>query len=325
MTESNSPPVYLRVLTRPKKARREWEGSDERPNDNLWLVFDTETTTDFRQDLRFGIARIYAFGNLTRTVVFFDQATEAERDTVSAWARGHDAEAMNRETFVKNVFFPLALGQRAIVVGFNLPFDLSRLAVDFAPKRNLRSTEGWTLRLVEKNDPAFAHTPGIRVTHVDSRMSFIHFTGVRGKQLDYRGAFVDLKALTAALTGQGHSLKSAGEALGCKLKKTEQDYRGVVNETYLDYCLNDVSLTAEVFQKCLAGYAEFNLPEHPSRIFSSASLGKAAFRARGVRPPNVEDGKLLGRVMAAFYAGKVECRVVGREVEDVAVLDFTSQ
>lgn len=29
--------------------------------------------------------------------------------------------------------------------------------------------------------------------------------------------------------------------------------------------------------------------------------------------------------MAAFYAGKVECRVVGREVPDVAVLDFTSQ
>ncbi|EQD73700.1 DNA-directed DNA polymerase B, partial [mine drainage metagenome] len=29
--------------------------------------------------------------------------------------------------------------------------------------------------------------------------------------------------------------------------------------------------------------------------------------------------------MAAFYAGKVECRVVGKEVRDVAVLDFTSQ
>ncbi|EQD28377.1 DNA-directed DNA polymerase B, partial [mine drainage metagenome] len=67
------------------------------------------------------------------------------------------------------------------------------------------------------------------------------------------------------------------------------------------------------------------LPEHPSRVFSSASLGKAAFRARGVRPPNIEDGKLLGRVMASFYAGKVECRVVGRGVVDVAVLDFTSQ
>ena len=29
--------------------------------------------------------------------------------------------------------------------------------------------------------------------------------------------------------------------------------------------------------------------------------------------------------MASFYAGKVECRIVGREVPDVSVLDFTSQ
>ena len=329
MTESNSPPVFLRILTRPKRAPPEWKGSDERPNDNLWLVFDTETTTDYRQELRFGIARVYAFGNLTRTVVFYDQVTDAERDTIWAWATGHDAEAMDRRAFVKNVFFPLAVEQRAVVVGFNVPFDLSRLAVDFAPKEKLKDKRGWkekwTLRLVPEENPAFPHLPGIHVTHVDARMSFISFTGIKGKPLAYRGAFVDLKAFVAALTGASHSLESAGVALGCSLTKTKQDYHGVVNETYLDYCLNDVSLTAELYGRCLARYAEFNLPEHPSRVFSSASLGKAAFRSRGVRPPNMVDGKLLGRVMAAFYAGKVECRVVGREVADTAVLDFTSQ
>jgi hypothetical protein len=322
---SETYPVYLRVLTKPRKERTKWEAREERPNDNLWLVFDTETTTDFRQDLRFGIARVYAFGNLTRTVVFHDQVTETERETICQWAKARAADAMDREAFVKNVFLPLALDQRAVVVGFNLPFDLSRLAADFAPKRNVRATEAWTLRLVPKEDPAFAFTPGIRIQHVDARKSFISFTGRKGKRLDYRGAFVDLKTLTAALTGAGHSLKSAGEALGCSLKKTEADYRGKVTAEYLDYCLNDVSLTAELYEKSLARYREFNLPEHPSRVFSSASLGKSAFRARGVRPPTVDDKQLLGRVMAAFYAGKVECRIVGREIADVAVLDFTSQ
>ena len=325
MTEAESQTIFLRVLTNPKKARAMWEGHEERPNDSLWLVFDTETTTDFRQDLRFGIARVYAFGNLTRTVVFHDQVTETERERICQWAKARAADAMDREAFVKNVFLPLALDQRAVVVGFNLPFDLSRLAADFAPKRNVRATEAWTLRLVPKEDPAFAFTPGIRIQHVDARKSFISFTGRKGKRLDYRGAFVDLKTLTAALTGAGHSLKSAGEALGCSLKKTEADYRGKVTAEYLDYCLNDVSLTAELYEKSLARYREFNLPEHPSRVFSSASLGKSAFRARGVRPPTVDDKQLLGRVMAAFYAGKVECRIVGREIADVAVLDFTSQ
>ena len=325
MTEAESQPIFLRVLTRQKKERAKWEPNEEKPNDNLWLVFDTETTTDFRQDLRFGIARIYAFGNLTRTVVFFHQVTETERDTICKWAKARAADALDREAFVRGVFLPLALDQRAVVVGFNLPFDLSRLAVDFAPKRKVRATEAWTLRLVPTEDPAFAFTPGLRIQHVDARKAFISFTGRKGKRLVYRGAFVDLKTFTAALTGAGHSLKSAGEALGCSLKKTEADYRGAVTETYLDYCLNDVSLTAELYEKCLARYREFNLPEHPLWVFSSASLGKAAFRARGVRPPTVEDKNLLGRVMAAFYAGKVECRVVGREVPDVAILDFTSQ
>jgi hypothetical protein len=313
------------VLTKSKKERAKWESREERPNDHLTLVLDTETTTDTKQELRFGVARVYAFGNLTRTVVFYQKVTDGERETISRYAKELGFDSMPREEFVKNVFLPLALDQRAVVVGFNLPFDLSRLAVDFAPKRNVRARGAWTLRLVSGHDPSFAYLPGVRIQHVDARKSFIGFTGTKGRRRAYRGAFVDLKTFAAALTGAGHSLKSAGEALGCSSKKTEADYSGAVTETYLDYCLNDVSLTTELYAACFARYREFGLPEHPSRVFSSASLGKAAFKARGVRPPTIEDPKLTGRIMASFYAGKVECRVVGREVPDVAVLDFTSQ
>ncbi len=326
--EAESPPVYLRVLTRPNQDRPKWEVREERPNENLTLVLDTETTTDYRQDLRFGVARVYAFGNLTRTVAFYEKVSEKERETISAWAKERGFDSMPCEVFVLSVFLPLALDQRAVVVGFNLPFDLSRLAVDFAPKEKLRKDgtwkEAWTLRLLPKNHPKFAFVPGIRIQHVDSRKSFISFTGTKGKRRAYRGAFVDLKTLSAALTGAGHSLKSAGEALGCLRKKTEADYRGKVAADYLGYGLNDVDLTAELYEKCLARYREFNLPEHLSRAFSSASLGKAAFRARGITPPSLGD-RLTGRIMAAFYAGKVECRRVGREVPDIAVLDYTSQ
>ncbi|EQD54617.1 hypothetical protein B1B_09606, partial [mine drainage metagenome] len=127
--DTTSFPVYLRVLTKAKKARPKWEARDERPNDHLTLVFDTETTTDYQQDLRFGVARVYALGNLTRTVVFYGEVTDEERETISAWAKESGYDAMPREEFVKSVFLPLALDQRAVVVGFNLPFDLSRLAV----------------------------------------------------------------------------------------------------------------------------------------------------------------------------------------------------
>src|SRR5207247_1006498 len=38
-----------------------------------------------------------------------------------------------------------------------------------------------------------------------------------------------------------------------------------------------------------------------------------------------QEPRVRGNLMASFYGGKVECRVVGREVPDVAVLDFSSQ
>ncbi|EQD75095.1 DNA-directed DNA polymerase B, partial [mine drainage metagenome] len=150
------------------------------------------------QELRFGVCRVYALGNLTRTVVFYDRVADEERETISAWAKERGFDAKPREEFVREDFLPLALQQRAVVVGFNLPFDLSRLAVDFAPKRNVKATEAWTLRLVPKDRPSFAFTPGIRIQHVDARKSFLSFTGTKGKRRAYRGAFVDLKTLAAA-------------------------------------------------------------------------------------------------------------------------------
>jgi hypothetical protein len=71
-------------------------------------------------------------------------------------------------SFVKSVFLPLAVDQRAIVIDFNLPFDLSQLTIDFAPTKNVRAIEAWTLRLAAGRDPNFAFLPGIRIQHIDA-------------------------------------------------------------------------------------------------------------------------------------------------------------
>ena len=318
-------PVFLRVVEEPVKSRISAELSPKvGPNDRLTLVLDTETTTDTRQELRYGIAQLYANGRLARTMVFTGELTAKEHATVSTWAAQRNAAVLTVSEFVTKEFLPLAHQDRAVVVGFNLPFDLARIAAEWEPKRKVAGKRAWTLSLIPRSNPRWAYVPRLRVERVNSAMSFFSFTGTKGRFRNYPGAFVDLRTFARALTGEKHSLKSAGEAFGCVRKKTEADYHGPVTPRFLDYGLNDVELTWELYSKCRERYAVFGLDAHPSRIYSSATLAKTIWGARGVVPPRLP-AKVNGRLMAAFYAGRVECKVRAHEVEDVSVLDFTSQ
>jgi hypothetical protein len=318
-------PIFLRIVEEPVKPRRKTDPPPKQgPNDRLTLVFDTETKTDTHQELRFGIAQLYSNGRLTQTWVFTGEVTPKERATISAWAAAHKAPVLTLSEFVTKEFLPLAVGQRAVVVGFNLPFDLARIAAEWEPKRKIGGKRAWTLSLIPRSNPRWAYVPRVRVERVNSAMSFIRFTGTKGRWRKYEGAFVDCRTFVRALTGEKHSLKSAGEAFGCVRKKTEEEHGVRLSSAYLDYCLNDVELTWELYRSCRERYAVFGLDVHPSRIYSSATLAKAIWKARGVVPPALPP-KTTGRLMAAFYAGKVECKVRAHEVEDVAVLDFTSQ
>jgi hypothetical protein len=318
-------PAFLRVVEEPVKPRRKTNPPQKPgPNDRLTLVFDTETKTDTHQELRFGIAQLYSNGRLTQTWVFAGDLTAKERETISTWAAAHNAPVLTLFEFVTKEFLPLAVSQRAVVVGFNLPFDLARIAAEWEPKRKFARKRAWTLSLIPRSNPKWAYVPRLRVERVNSAMSFISFTGTKGRWRKYYGAFVDCRTFVRALTGEKHSLKSAGEAFGCIRKKTEADYHGPVTPRFLDYGLNDVELTWELYRKCRERYAVFGLDVHPSRIYSSATLAKAIWKARRVAPPALSP-KTNGRLMAAFFAGKVECKVRAYEVEDVAVLDFTSQ
>jgi hypothetical protein len=318
-------PLFLRVVEEPVKPRKKTSPPEKiGPNDRLTLVFDTETTTDTRQELRFGIAQLYANRRLTRTMVFTGEQTAKGQATISTWAVEHNATILTVSEFVTQEFLPLAHAGRAVVVGFNLPFDLARIAAQWEPKRKVAGKRAWTLSLIPRSNPKWAYVPRLRVERVNSAMSFIRFTGTKGRWRNYEGAFVDLRTFVRALTGEKHSLKSAGEAFACVRKKTEADYGGPVTPQFLDYGLNDVELTWELYHKCRERYATFGLRVHPSHLYSSATLAKSLWDERGIVPPKLT-AKLNGRLMAAFYAGKVENRVRARELRDVAVLDFTSQ
>ena len=100
------------------------------------LVFGTETTPDESQQLRFGTYQLLRKGELREKGLFYDKVTSPELETLRSEARKHGcAEPLSVFDFVHKRFLPTAFKAGGLVVGFNLPFDLSRLAMRHAAAR----------------------------------------------------------------------------------------------------------------------------------------------------------------------------------------------
>src|ERR1051326_3337378 len=95
------------------------------------LIFDTETTTDPSQRLRFGSFQWCWASELKRRGLFYDPKTlsSSEHRLLISFCRQHGLEWLSVEEFIEDIFFKLAYQLRGTIVGFNLPFDISRLAI----------------------------------------------------------------------------------------------------------------------------------------------------------------------------------------------------
>jgi hypothetical protein len=111
----------------------------------------------------------------------------------------------SRADFVARVFWP-ALRRGDLIVGFNLPFDLARLAVKWGPARN----GGWSLVLSLRRSQKTSriepnpHRPRIRITARNSQSAFIALTPPAYGRDEWprAGRFLDLHTLALALFDQ---------------------------------------------------------------------------------------------------------------------------
>jgi hypothetical protein len=77
---------------------------------------------------------------------------------------------------VEQVFYDAGYAVGAQIVGFNLPFDLSRLAIRYgSARRSMRG--GFSLTLSDKQG-----RPAVAVKHLSQRAAMIRFTGTRPEQ-----------------------------------------------------------------------------------------------------------------------------------------------
>lgn len=344
-------PILLRAYAEHEQKPEPENDPDAQKKPSEWvLVFDTETTDDESQRLRFGTFQLREGERLEIEGIFYDPdattSSEQELLKVEAQARRHCRLYRVRE-FVDRVFFTAAYEGEATVVGFNLPFDLSRLALDArrAPpvyRRNKKGevkvvdrsmVGGFTMRLSE-ND----RRPNVRVKHISRRMGFINFADpggnpdTRQRRGAYdpktRGFFLDLKTLAAALTSESHSLDSLAEFLEVPGKVKFDDFGRLIDAEFIRYALADTEATWRCCQALMRMFRQHGLTRAlPHRLYSEASLGKAYLREMGIEPwrqlqPDF-DPRIIGAIMSSYFGGRAEIHR-RREIVQTLYCDFAS-
>ena len=182
-------PIVLRAFTERIK-QPEQEIKFRKRHDPKWpravLVFDTETTTDPTQRLLFGSYRFCRWERdstlkCVEEGIFYANELP-ERDPggfacLQKYAIEHKADVargcatglvfMSQEKFAQKLFWA-AYDTRALIVGHNLPFDLSRIGLDWHPARK-RYEGGFSPALGQYED---RKTGAMREDHYVSRVRF---------------------------------------------------------------------------------------------------------------------------------------------------------
>ena len=346
--------ILLRAYAEVPYANAHWSKAPIMPE---WvLVFDTETSSDEAQRLRFGVYQLLQKGWPREQGFFFDDVKPAELETLKTEAPRHGCpEPLSVSDFVDRIFLPTVFKAGGLVVGFNLPFDLSRLAMRHGAARVSRAPRtpeeigaeaplkkadrsmagGFTFQLSPFDDQPF-----LRVKHLNSRSAFFRFAKPaqqeaagsqrrRGVRVPFqRGNFLDVKTLAAALTSKSHRLETLADYLGVKHKGKFNDFARPIDAEFIDYAVNDVETTRECFKELVTRYKRHQLwRTAPQGIYSEAGLGKAYLKQMSVRPwrevQSDFDPTTLGAIMSSYFGGRAEVHI-RRTIVPTLYCDFAS-
>ena len=361
MITPDSLPLAVRVYPVPDggKARKRRSPQPQLRRPKTMFVFDTETRTDAAQGLMFGCYRFYEGTKCLEEGLFYsDDLAMDELERLRRYADSHAAGTdrklgvaklllQTRSEFLEKLY-SAAFDGRSLLVGFNLPFDLARVAT-WAGSARGRFNGGFSFALwhyIDSNGKPQENRfrPRVVVKHVDSKRALKAFTSSRepdpedqipegsedgqpNARYGFRGHFLDLRTLAFALTDRGFSLDSACTAFGVENGKTQAKEHGIISDEYISYNRRDVQATSELAFKLLEEFDRHPIALQETKAYSPASIGKAYLRAMGVRPilerqPNFPK-RYLGYAQSAFYGGRTSAHI--RKVPvPVVYCDFLS-
>jgi hypothetical protein len=316
------------------------------------LVFDCETRMDECQSLSFGYFRLlrneeHSYSDVREEGIFYDPEESSvsevrvlKRYVARKWAETskdvfrHRILLLTKQEFTERIFFPHAEAG-SLIVGFNLAFDLSRLASDARAATNMN--EDWSLVFRNGSSNPDTLIKGefrIKIDRKDGKIAFIRLSGAfeRRGSLSSKGRFLDLFALAWSLTNTSYKLKSLAEDLrkrGYKVpRKLEYEPTGRITREEIAYCRRDVQVTAGILNALRMEFDRHrDISLDPDNAWSPASLFKAYLLSMGIIVPSKKfrlSSKIQGIAAQAYYGGRSEVRIRRADVP-VVHTDFLSE
>ena len=314
------------------------------------------TRPDASQRLTFGAYQVRLRNDLVDEGLFYaDDLALAERRLLSATARQIESNVsseggisvVSRLKFLKEVFFEVAYEARGVVVGVELPFHLSRLAVDWGKARVGPYADGISLVMLEykgKDGKLRPHAfyPRIGIKAIDSSRSLMGITSAWQKEnpkngsgeefgRTYRGNFVDCLTLANAHTGARNNFQEACAAFGVSYSEYDLLGTGEVTLGAISSLRSRMNAIWELYNALLEAHWRHPISLPPDKTYSAASIGKAYLRDMGIETPHIEispglalaENEINGIAMTSYYGGRAECHIRGVPVP-VTYCDFQS-
>ncbi len=337
--------IFLRALAVVSKKKKKRKGSTPAGDDPKWpehaLVFDTETRITADQSLTFGVYRLCKLAGagyaVTEEGIFYaDDLPVKDRKVLDNYLRTAVSDVASfpprfplysRSEFMKRVFWPAIKHKGALVVGFNLPFDLARLALDWSRGNK----DEWSLTMSQYADGAENRNyPRVTIQPIDSKKAFIKLANP-WKPREWKGNgmahFLDLRTLGWALFNESFSLRTLCDELETEHRKLDHDPTGEVTPEEIEYARQDGRCTVDALNGLKREFDPHPIALKPYSAYSPASVAKSYLDQMGIIRPAEKfavPDEILGIAMQSYYGGRSETRIRCAEVPVVPV-DFTSE
>ncbi len=254
------------------------------------------------------------------------------------FVKGSNFELGTVEQFRRKVFLKY-LKAGGLIVAYDAPFEISRIAVKWNKSTKQRHAFSFYFRLFRDKKTgqlrASGYEPGLSIESLDAAKAIYRLIKYKfhaddaehDEEQQSSGPHVlDLKTLTAVLTGEAYTFSSAAEIFGTPWSRARKT-RPRVTKPAIERLLRDITGQLELLNRLKHELEQHPLDLIPKRCYSPATLSKGYFSATGIKPPQQKfkiPDEITGIAAQAFFAGRAEC-LIRRTPIPVTYVDFHAQ